>query len=75
MNATACQSHARSPQQEPQLEFWKRMAILMINNTLDDNENTDPVLEGPRRRSMAHKTIGEHKMETKPLYASKWLGM
>ena len=23
---------------------------------------------------MAHKTISEHKVETKPLYALKWLG-
>ena len=49
------------------------MAIAIIKNTLDDNGNAFPVLEGPRRRSMACKTISEHKMETKSLYAFKSL--
>ena len=53
VNANVCWSHARSQPQEPQLEFWRNMAIAMINNTLDDNGNTVPVLEEPRRRSMA----------------------
>ena len=43
------------------------------NCTFDDNGNTVPVLEGPRKSSMACRTISENKMELKPLYASKWL--
>ena len=63
-----------SQPQKSQLDFWMNMAIAIINNTLDDNINTIPLLEGPRRRSMACKTTSKHKMERIHLYASKWLG-
>ena len=73
VNVNSCWSHARSQPKEPQLEFWRNMAIAMIKKTLDDNEHTVPVLKGPRRRSMGCKTISEHKMETKPfVHQSGW---
>ena len=50
-NANAHWSHAQPQPQEPQLDFQGEMAIVMIESTLDDNGNTVPVLEGPRKRS------------------------
>ena len=46
VSANAFWSLARSQPQEPELEFWRNMAIAMVKNTLDDNGKTVPVRPG-----------------------------
>ena len=74
VNANACCSRAQDCPPEPQLEFRRKLALKMINNNLDDDGNNMPVVEAPKLRSYTQQILTDHNLDTRPLYANRWLG-
>ena len=73
VNAANSRARALRAKPEPVLEFRKKLAIKMLNNTLSMPEQPT---SGPttRARRSVHANDGEHRLCDRPLNTTKWLG-
>ncbi len=63
---------AKGKQADPQLWFRKAMAMLMLENTMDDDGNiVRPVHRSLRTRAAL---VVEHDLKTRPIHTGKWMG-
>jgi len=71
-NAANSRGRAKDEQANPQLQFRKAMAMLMLENTMDDDGNiVRPVHRSLRTRAAL---VVEHDLKTRPVYTGKWMG-
>lgn len=71
-NAANSRGRAKDEQANPQLQFRKAMAMLMLENTMDDDGNiVRPVHRSLRTRAAP---VVEHDLKTRPVYTGKWMG-
>ena len=73
VNAANSRARARRENPEPVLEFRKKLAIKMLNNTLGMSEQST---SGPatRARRSVGADEGAHRLVQRPPYTTKWLG-
>lgn len=71
-NAANSRGRAREEPANPQLQFRKAMAILMLENRMDDDGNiVRPVHRSLRTRAAL---VVEHDLKTRPVNTGKWMG-
>jgi len=72
-NAANSKGLAKEEQANPQLQFRKAMmAMLMLENTMDDDGNiVRPVHRSLRTRAAL---VVEHDLKTRPVHTGKWMG-
>ena len=71
-NAANSRGRAKDEQANPQLQFRKAMAMLMLENTMDDDGNiVRPVHRSLRTRAVL---VVKHDLKTMPVHTGKWMG-